>query len=87
MATKRHMDIKRNITGHALIISDIAGYFLKKGFLLDRVILHSSCNIYFREPAPNEMRACPSGNDQSTPSLRLIIDLEAERGVEFAYSP
>ena len=30
MAAKRHMDIKRNITGHNLIIADIPGYFLKR---------------------------------------------------------
>ena len=30
MAAKRHMDIKRNITGHNIIIADITGYSLKK---------------------------------------------------------
>lgn len=30
MVAKRHMDIKRNITGHNIIIADITGYFLKK---------------------------------------------------------
>jgi len=28
MAAKRHMDIKRNITGHNIIIADITGYSL-----------------------------------------------------------
>jgi hypothetical protein len=41
MAAKRHMDIKSNITGHTLIISDIAGYFLKERFLPGRAVLHS----------------------------------------------
>jgi len=30
MAAKRHMDIKRNIMGHNIIIADITGYALKK---------------------------------------------------------
>ncbi len=30
MVAKRHMDIKRNITGHNIIIADITGYSLKK---------------------------------------------------------
>ncbi len=30
MAAKRHMDIKRNITGHNMIIADITGYSLKR---------------------------------------------------------
>ncbi len=33
MAAKRHMDIKRNITGHTIIIADIAGYFLKRSYV------------------------------------------------------
>jgi len=30
MAAKRHMNIKRNITGHNIIIADITGYSLIK---------------------------------------------------------
>ena len=30
MAAKRHMDIKRNITGHNMIIADMTGYSLKQ---------------------------------------------------------
>ncbi|MFC2019863.1 hypothetical protein ACFLU4_07980 [Chloroflexota bacterium] len=30
MAAKRHMDIKRNITRHNIIITDITGYSLTK---------------------------------------------------------
>ena len=30
MAAKRHMDIKRNITGHNITIADIAGYYRKR---------------------------------------------------------
>ena len=36
MAAKRHMDIKRNITGHNIIIADITGYSLKRFLLVYR---------------------------------------------------
>jgi hypothetical protein len=41
MAAKRHMDIKRNITGHNIIIADITGCSLKK-LCIRRIVLQSS---------------------------------------------
>ena len=41
MAAKRHMDIKRNITGHNIIIADITGCLLKK-LCIRRIVLKSS---------------------------------------------
>ena len=38
-AAKRHMDIKRNITGHNIIIADITGYSLKK------VVIIADCTL------------------------------------------
>ena len=57
MVAKRHMDIKRNITGHNIIIADITGYSLKKlcvrrqgGLLPNSIKLEMHNNITITHP-------------------------------------